>query len=332
MSRRLLLIILTGYAVSPAWSGNAAVPGPEETSPSDLLQIHLPREVTVQDTLLSLGQISVLKGVGPLAETASEVRLGRFSAPGQKIVLDRPTILSRLASQGIPQERVHLTGAETVTVRRQQQTITGDEFIALARLFLQQNPPVASPCDGLAAVTPKDLTLAGEPENIQLTPRFVENGARGFVTVQIRVVADGREVGSRDIPLRLRYRHRRAVASQEIAEGATLTPENVRIEEAVSDRPETPGWKPPFGSVALRAVPAGMEVGEEMAGSAQSSVVIRRNETVVIRIQRPGFLVSAVGQALQEARAGEYIKVRNSDSRRIIMCKVSDDGTVEPVL
>jgi flagella basal body P-ring formation protein FlgA len=42
--------------------------------------------------------------------------------------------------------------------------------------------------------------------------------------------------------------------------------------------------------------------------------------------------VTAVGVALQEARAGEYVKVRNADSSRIILCKVNVDGTVEPML
>jgi flagella basal body P-ring formation protein FlgA len=43
-------------------------------------------------------------------------------------------------------------------------------------------------------------------------------------------------------------------------------------------------------------------------------------------------VITAMGKALQEARAGEYLKVRNSDSQRVIMCRVKTDGTVEPML
>jgi flagella basal body P-ring formation protein FlgA len=332
MSRRGILIVLIGCGVSLALPREAVALQAEHGARSDVVQIHLPRDVTVKSPLLSLGQVSVIRGAGPLAATASSVRLGRFSTAGQKIVLDRATILSRLASQGIPAEKVVLSGAQAVTVRRRLQTISGDECVALARSFLRQNPPASSPCDGIATAKPKDLALSGEPEDIQLLPRFAENGARGFVTVQVAVVADGQEIGSRDVPLRLRYRCRRAVASQEIAEGTVLTPENVKIEETASDRPEAPGWKPPYGLLALRALPAGTEVRGDMVDAAQASVVIRRNETVVIRVQRPGFLVTAVGLALQEARAGQYVKVRNTDSHRVIVCKVNTDGTVEPVL
>jgi len=331
MNRRLSWIVLISCALLPGPWCSAAAPGDETDPPEDRVGLHLPREITVQNPLLSLDQVAVVTGEGPLATTARSVRLGRFSVPGQKIVLDRATILSRLASAGIPAESVTLTGADAVTVRRRQQIISGDEFVAFAQLFLRQNPPGSSPCEGAVAAKPKDLALSDEPQNMQLVPRFVENGARGFVTVQVSVVVDGKEIGSRTVPLRLRYRAHKAVTLQEILEGTALTPENVKVEEFVSDRPET-GWKSPYGLVVLRKLPAGTEIRDGMTDTAQPSLVIRRNETVVIRVQRPGFLVTAVGLAMQEGRAGQFVKVRNTDSHRTIICKVNADGTVEPVL
>jgi len=165
-----------------------------------------------------------------------------------------------------------------------------------------------------------------------VTPRFVRTATRGFVTVQITVTGDGRECGVREIPFRLKYQGHRVVTAKEIPEGAALTPENVKIETVVSDQPEPANWKPPYGLVAVRTLAADTEIRGDMANPAQSPVVVMRNETVVIRIQRPGLSVTAVGVALQEARAGEFVKVRNADSNRVIICKVSADGTVEPML
>lgn len=331
MKRRQRWIILVSIALASGSPCGKAAADDANDPPGDAVRVHLPREVTVQNALLDLGQVTVVTGAGPLVTAAGGVRLGRFSVPGQTIVLDRGTILSRLASQGIPSEKVTLTGAESVTIRRRQQIISGDEFLSFAQLFLRQNPPGGVACEGAASAKPKDLALSDEPRNMQLVPRFVENGAAGFVTVQIAVVADGKEVGSRTVSLRLRYRSHRAVALQEIDEGVTLSPENVKVEEAVSDRAET-GWKSPYGLVALRKVPAGSEIREDMVDAPQPPLLIRRNETVVIRIERPGFVVTAVGLALQEGRNGQIVKVRNADSHRVIVCKVNADGTVEPVL
>ncbi|MHC5074036.1 MAG: flagella basal body P-ring formation protein FlgA [Planctomycetota bacterium] len=38
-----------------------------------------------------------------------------------------------------------------------------------------------------------------------------------------------------------------------------------------------------------------------------------------------------MGTSLQKGQVGEYIRVRNIDSKRIIFAKVCEDGTVKPV-
>ena len=305
---------------------------PAAAAASALLQVHLPREVTVQGSLLTLGQISVVRGDPALVAAAAGIGLGQFSVPGQKAILDRPTILSRLASQGIPAERVRLTGAEAVTVRRFQKTISTEEFMEVGKTFLRQHPPGASICETVPTVKPKDLILPGQVEDLKVTPRFVRTATRGFVTVQIVVTGDGKECGVREIPFRLKYQGHRVVTVKEVPESTVLTPENVKVETVVSDQPEPAGWKPPYGLVAVRALAADTEIRSDMVSSPQSPIVVLRNETVVIRIQRPGLSVTAVGVALQEARAGEYVRVRNADSSRVIICQVNSDGTVEPVL
>ncbi len=325
----VLLLPLLAAGASPQQPAEAANHQLEILSDKSL-QVHLPREVTVQGNVLTLGQISVVRGDPALSATAAQVGLGQFSVPGQKAVLDRPTILSRLASQGIPTERVRLTGAEAVTVRRLQKAITTEEFLEMAQTFLKQHPPGPLIGEAVSVVKPKDLVLQGQIGDLQVTPRFVRTAVRGLVTVQITVTADGKECGMREIPLRLKYQCHRVLAAREIAEGAVLTPENLKIETVASDQPEPAGWKPPYGFVAARTLAADTEVREDMANAAQSPVVVLRNETVVIRVQQPGLLVTAVGVALQEAHAGEYVKVRNVDSSRVIVCKVSPDGTVEP--
>jgi flagellar basal body P-ring formation protein FlgA len=309
-------------------SATGAAPDPAGTA---FLQVHLPREVTVQGSLLTLGQVSVVHGDPALVATASPIGMGQLSMPGQKATLDRATILSRLASQGIPAQCVRLTGAEAVTVRRFQKAITGEEFVEMGRTFLRQHPPGPGICEMTPTAKPKELILQGRVDDLQVTPRFVRNGMRGFVTIQIAVTADGKDSGMREIPFRLRYQGHRVVTAKEIPEGVALGPENVKVESVVSDQPEPANWKPPYGLVAARALAAGTEIRSEMANAPQTPAVVLRNESVLIRLQRPGLMLTANGVALQEARAGEYVKVRNADSNRVIICKVCADGTVEPM-
>jgi flagella basal body P-ring formation protein FlgA len=297
-----------------------------------LLQVHLPRDVTVQDSQLSLGQVGVIRGPEGLVAQAFKIGLGRFSAPGQKMVVDRPTVLSRLASSGISVAEVRLTGAEAVTVRRRQKLIETEDFITVAREFLRQHPAARSVAKIVPMIRPKALVLTSLPEQTKLTPQFVGRGGRGRATVRVQVNVDGRDMGTRDVVFRLGYERHRVVATAQIAEGEVFTPENVKLETVESDRPEPAGWTPPYGRMATRTVPVNAEIRAGMIASAQSTVVVRRNETVQVRLERPGILVTAIGTALQEAHAGEYVKVRNADSKRVILCRVKNDGTVEPIL
>ena len=296
------------------------------------LRVHLPREVTVEGNQLRLGQISVIRGAAPIVAKAGEIPLGRFSVPGQSVVLDRPTLLGRLASSGITADQVRLTGADAVIVRRQQEIVEVEDFVGIGREFLRQFASSHSVCEIIPVGQPKDLVLSGQPQDIQLKPELARGAVRGHATVRVRVVADGHEVGTRDISYRLRYRRHRVVATEPIVEGTALTPENVRIETVVSDQPEAPGWVPPYGWVVTRTVETDTEIHESMLNTTRASVLVRRNETVLIRIERPGILITAMGTSLQEGRTGELVKVRNADSSRIIVCRVMPDGSVEPAM
>jgi flagellar basal body P-ring formation protein FlgA len=325
---RLAVIVWGGFLVVGSGVG-AVVPGP---APDALLQVHLPREVAIQDLQLNLGRVSVIRGPGAMVAKAAKIGLGRFSAPGQEVVLDQATILSRLASSGIFAAQVRLTGAQAVTVRRQQEIIETEDFVEAARQFLQQYAAGRSACRIIPMVRPKDLVLPQLPKQVKLTPQLGRRGTRGHVTVRIHVTVNGQEIGTRDVSFRLRYERHRVVAVEQIPEGTVLSAENVKIETTESDQPEPAGWKPPYGQIAARTLAANAEIRSDMVGSAQSAVVVHRNEVVQIRLERPGIVITAMGKALQEARTGEYLKVRNSDSQRVIMCRVKGDGTVEPML
>jgi flagella basal body P-ring formation protein FlgA len=332
MNQAHLRMFLAASLFLPVAAACSQTPGDANAPTNVWLQIHLPREVTVAQSALDLSQIAVIRGSPQWVNVAGGVGLGRISLPGQRLVVDRSTILSRLAASGIPADKVLLTGADTVTIRNNQKTIGAEEFVIVARQLLQDTFSNRSVIEMTAAVKPKELALAAEPQRVQLEPRVIRADARGLVTVQVRVMADGRDVGTRDIPFRLKFEVRQAIAAKDIPQGMPLSADNIRIEKRTSEQPEPANWQPPYGRVALRALAADQEIRADMVEAPQPAVLVRRNEAVTIRIQRPGLLITAMGLALQEGRAGEPVKVRNIDSSRIIVCKVNTDGTVEPVL
>jgi len=297
------------------------------------LQVYLPREVTIKDSCLKLGQVSIIRGdpsEGELAAKASEIILGQISVPGQEIVIDRQMVLGRLACNGIPMSKVTLKGAEKITVRQQLQTIRSDELVKLASSFLERNPPGASVCQWNPIWTPKDFVISSTSKDIRFSPRLVQSRTRNQTRVEIAVLSDGKKIGVREVTFRLKYNCHKVVTLVELGAGAVINPENVKIEKTVSDYPEPANWRPPYGLVTKRRLPANTVLRPHMIGPVESPIIVKRNQNVVIRIEKPWLLITAVGKAMQEARTGEYIKVRNVDSQRIILARVNGDGTVEP--
>ena len=302
-----------------------------DTEKDSCLKIYLPRQVNINEKSLTLGRVSIIQGSKSLVARASEIPLGRISVPGQKIVIDRPMVLSRLACNGIPASKVTLTGSEEITVKQQNHTISSSEFVSLANSFLEKNPPGNSACRWTLTRKPKDFVVSAENKEISFSPRLVQTGGTNQVKIEIAVFSGSNKIAVRQVTFALAYDCRQAVTKVDIPEGGIISPENIKIEKIQSNNPEPFEWKPPYGLITKRQLPANTVINPNMLESLKSPVIVKRNQNVVIRIERPGFLITAAGKTMQDGSAGEYIKVRNVDSQRIILARINEDGSVKPV-
>ena len=326
--RIVIPCVLIGFALfCQAFAGGEV----NSTKEDYALRIYLLREITVKDEAISLGEVSIIRGKESLVSKASGISLGRISMPGQSIVVDRPTVLSRLACNGISVSKVALTGAKKVIVRQEQQIIQASEFVELARGFLVEHLPEGTECQFEPIRSPTDLVVPWDVKDVKLSRRLSGGMTGGQAKVEIAVVGDGKEIGVCEVTFGLKHNSRRAVALVDIPAGGTIGPENIRIEKVLSDSPEACDWREPYGLVARRRIAADTVIRSNMVGLRKGDVIVKRNRAVVIQYESPVLLVTAVGKAMQDGRAGEYIKFRNVESQRIILAKVIEDGTVEPV-
>lgn len=326
-------IFIACLVMVPALFCRASINGKindSETNPA--LKIYLPREVTIKDSNLKLGSVSIIRGSEPLAAKAGEIALGRISVPGQKIVIDRPMLLSRLATNGIDASNVTFTGSEKITVTQQNRTISSDEFVTLANSLLQKNPPDKSTCSWNLVRKPKDFVVSEGSRDIKLSPRLVQTGSKNHARIEIAILSESKKIGVRQVTFIVTFNCHQAVTKVDIPAGGIISPENITIETVQSNNPEPFDWKPPYGQVTKRPLQANTVLGQNMLENPKTPVIVKRNQNVVIRIESPGFLITASGKTLQDGKAGEFIKVRNVDSQRIILVRISEDGSVEPVL
>jgi len=327
ISFMIVILIVTLFPFCQALANNAGDGLPTDSA----LKIYLPREITIEDNLLKLSRVSIIMGEESLVAKAGEITLGHFSMPGQKIVVDRTTVLSRLACNGIHPSQITLIGAEEITIKKQHKVIKSSEFVKLADSFLKKSTSAGSFCQAEPIRIPKDLLLPTMDKDVTFSPRMVESSAANQAKVRISVLADSNEIGVGEVTFRLKFNCSTTVTLAEIPAGKVISPENVKLEKIVADYPEAANWSPPYGLIARRTLPANTVIQPDMVGPTKPAVSIKRNETVIIRIEMPGLLITALGKAMQQGIAGEFIKVRNIDSQRIILAKVNENGTVEPI-
>jgi len=297
---------------------------------AERLQIYQPREITVSTGSPVLGDVAVIRGDESLAAKASAIPLGQFSTAGQKITLDKNVIKASLASNGIKIWQVEFSGAESVTMSQKHLAVSGKDFAEKALAYLTANPPHASVCRYTLVQTPQDLILADVNENVTLSASITSN-INNQVRVLVSVLCGQREVGSREVAFTMRYNCKKAVAATDIPAGTILSTDNVRIENFTANMPQAADWTPPYGMAAKRLLAANSDISMSMLEAVKPPVILKRDQNVLIKVERLGMVVTALGTAMQDGRVGDLIKVRNLSSQRVIAAKVKEDGSVEPV-
>jgi len=322
MKLRLLVTVL--LVVSASLNASAGI--------TEGLKIYLPREVTISNDVLTMGDVTVMTGSKELIEKAKKITLGRLTLAGQRITVDRNTIKSLLASCNIAASRITFSGSDGISVGRKELIVTSSDMAQKASLFLNDNLTDPSIADYKLIRSPKNLVLAGQSGKITLAARQGTKDTVSQKTVTVDVLLDGKRAGSGEVVFRPSYKSRRAIAVKPITAGEMVHTENTKIETVKTSYPEPKGWKSPFGLIAKKDLKQNQPIKNSMLTVRKPEVVIKRNNLVIIKVQTEALSLSVKGQALGQGSFGELIKVRNIDSKRIIICRINHDGTVSPVL
>jgi len=127
----------------------------------------------------------------------------------------------------------------------------------------------------------------------------------------------------------LRGRGRVAVARISVAHNEGLGPENVVWEEREISRLGGTGYfleaQGIGGLVASGFIPAGTVMGTR---NTRRPAAVQRQQPVNAQIEQGPLLVSLRAIALDDGQTGEWIRVQNPGSRRIIQARVTGPGEV----
>lgn len=150
-------------------------------------------------------------------------------------------------------------------------------------------------------------------------------GGSQRLTMVTRV--DGRTVSNRTMRVTVEAMAEVVVSSGSIRRGTLIGMENIELQYLNISRVKDPIFSADevVGRMAKRSVRNGDVMQKNQV---EFPPLIKRGERVVIRASGRGLTLTAAGEARQDGRPGQSIRVLNSNSSKEVLCKVIAPGLV----
>lgn len=199
-------------------------------------------------------------------------------------------------------------------------------LVELARALLQQAADEL-PGTPRVRVSPLDPRLRLVP-CAQAAEPFLPHGSRllGSLTVGLRCPSAGWTVYTSariDVALPV------VVASRPLARGTMPNPADVHlVERELAMLPM--GYLNSVEALAGRRLRRGVRSGTVITPAMLETIpLVQRGETVTLLYDAAGFEVRAEGTALEDAAAGDHLRVRSNSSQRVVHGRVGEGRLVQ---
>lgn len=335
----LVLILAFGWPglslQSPGFAQDAGAS--EDSSPGHTTVVTVRATATVAETRVLIRDVAEIEG-GPLAlrEQIGNLDLSDLPASNQPAVIHRGEIFFRLRLAGIDAKDFRLQGASQVRVSLARYQVTEQDILAAAKRYVLQHFPgdaddlsiqPVQPLRGLPSVT-------GSSELLRLDVEPQSSGIPlGKICLNVIVLVNGEKRGVVPAWFHVKFSQRVAVCKRRIERGELLTGENVYFDQRTLDTLNDYLAAPQAlaGKRARRALsPGQVLVGQDLESvSAEDPILVKQQGLVKLVAKLGPIQIVADCEALQDGRKGQLIRVRNIDSRNIVVGRVVDRSLVE---
>ncbi len=200
----------------------------------------------------------------------------------------------------------------------------GEEIKQLLLLEIQSK--VGEKAEILLPKTIQDYSFP--QNNIELSFDFGQQNLIGNIFVGIEFRQNENLIKRVQVPVRIKIYRKVLVANRSILRGETITGENCSLEtrEITSNiDPNSLTDENCFGKIAKHNLVRGTIITNDLI---QDKLAIRRGDKVRIVILSGCIQISTTGVALNDANAGETVRVRRDGSNKFLTGIASSDGCI----
>jgi flagella basal body P-ring formation protein FlgA len=314
-----------------------AVPAQPGSGGPDAVVVTVRATATVAGAHVNIADMATLEGgSAAVRQRIAGMDLADLPSADQPAVLLREQVYYRIRISDLDPGQYRVEGAAQVRVSRHRYQVPEDELIAVAKEQILQHLP-GQPEDisiqPAQAVRGPQIPDAGRDE-VRLSAEYRSPAMPlGRVRVDVAVSVRGERRYVVPVSLDVRLVQTVVLTSRRIPAGESLTPDNVYLDRRALD--SLNGYLSAaelrLGRKTLRALGAGQIVlNTDVAAAQPDNPILVKAQTPVQMVVRLGSLeVVAHGEALQDGRAGQLVRVRNIDSGKVVVGKVVDRSVVE---
>lgn len=299
--------------------------------PAFALVIEFNQTTQVDGVSITLGDIADFDEDTELSKTLATQTIAQAPGPGQQIELFSRSIIKYLESRISPDTAIIWRGAEKVTVSRSSVHVSSSQILEIIAAFLADNKDKLPEADIRFIPSERPLPFlvpSGELkwEIIPSSPGIVQSSRFSII-----FKVDGRVRKNISVRGRLEILAPVVVAVEQLPKGTILTRRNIAtsIKDLTSLRTPSQNIDELLGKKIKRTYKAGQVIS---LSQVEFPPLVRKGELVRIIVNTGKLFITATGIARADGKKNQTIRVQNTNSRKIVYCRVAAPGIVEVAL
>jgi flagella basal body P-ring formation protein FlgA len=324
-------------------AGSLLLAGAEPNQPpgveSAMVLVALQPTASVSNREVHVADVATLLGGSPeLRDQIAQLDLADPPRPGQVLRMKREQISYRILIAGVDPGSFQLSGAAQCQLTLQQYDVPEEHVLAAASRAVRDRVPGRPEACSIRLAQPirGPLRVPGVRDDVQIDAEL--RGSRpplGRIRVDVTISSQGERQFELPVLLEVHLFEEVAVSTRRIERGQTVSEQNIRFDRRTVDTLSdyfTVGDSP-IGRKARRTImPLQVITGTDVELAVQPNATAIKQRDMVQMVARKGSLqVSTVGEALQDGRAGQVIRVRNIDSKKEVQARVVARALVEVI-
>jgi flagella basal body P-ring formation protein FlgA len=310
-----------------------ALAGAEPPGGVALLRLRL--HAAVSSRLVHVADIADITAPPALREHIARLDVAEVADEKAGLSVTAKQVGFRLRLAGLSAAAFHVEG-DTSHVTPRFRTVTPEEVVDKARQGLMAGLPWTPAEVQVTLAQPVVVALPAVADDDELAITAKPGpGSRppGRVQVDVQIFVKGRARLSLGVYFNVRPCMAVAVCKRRVEKGKDVTEADIYVEQqpVTGDGRDLLGPDAVKGRKAKRALlPGQMIKARDIEDPvADGAAMVKAQQPVKMRVRVGGLSIDALGQALQDGRQGQLIRVQNVDSKKVLTGRVVAQSLVE---